>query len=117
MTNDQINGLFELVGSLFILNHCWTLFCDKIVKGVSLMSTFYFFSWGIWNLFWYPSLGQPYSFYGGIAIMIANVIWIAMMIYYKIKNFSLFDFQGFTWLENIKVWYKVFKIRFGIDDY
>ena len=106
MTNDQFNGLLELGGSLFIFNHCAALYRDKILKGVSLISTVYFFGWGVWNLFWYPSLGQPYSFYGGIAIMLANITWIAMMCYYKFTNFSLFDFKGFGWLETIKSWFK-----------
>lgn len=98
MTNDLINGCFELAGSLFIFNHCRTLFKDKDVRGVSILSTIYFFAWGVWNLFFYPSLNQLWSFYGGIAIMVANSLWITMMIYYKFKNFSIFDWKKPDWL-------------------
>jgi hypothetical protein len=104
MNNDQINGLFELIGSLFIFNHCWTLYKDKIVKGVSILSTVYFFSWGIWNLFFYPSLHQMWSFYGGLAIMAANTLWIAMMVYYKYRNFDLFRWQKPDLPEKIIKW-------------
>ena len=82
MTNDLINGLFEFTGALFIFYHCRTLFRDKLVKGVSILSTVYFFSWGLWNLFYYPSLNQTWSFIGGVAIMLANITWIGMMVYY-----------------------------------
>lgn len=82
-SNDLVNAIFELLGSMFILNHCLTLYSDKVVKGVSVISTIYFFSWGLWNLHFYPALNQPLSFGGGIAITTANVLWISMMLYYK----------------------------------
>lgn len=78
----MINGLFELVGSLFVLNHCRILYRDKIVRGVSLLSTMYFQAWGIWNIYFYPSLDQIYSFYGGLAITAGNTLWIALISYY-----------------------------------
>ena len=39
MTPDLINGLFEAIGGLLVLNHCRVLFVDKMVKGVSVFST------------------------------------------------------------------------------
>jgi len=86
MTNDMINGLFEFTGSIFLFRNCLMLYRDKTVKGVSVWSTIYFFAWGVWNLFFYPSLNQYWSFAGGIAIMVANSLWISMMIYYIQKN-------------------------------
>ena len=83
---DVINGGFEAFGGIFILNHCRALYKDKLVKGISIISTIFFLSWGLWNLYYYPSLNQWWSFYGGLLIAVSNVLWISMMIYYKRKN-------------------------------
>lgn len=86
MTNDIINAAFEFSGSLFVLNNCWTLYRDKLVRGVSLLTTLYFTSWGGWNVFYYPSLGQRWSFIAGMCICTANILWISLMLYYKRKE-------------------------------
>lgn len=83
LTPDQINGLFELFGSLFILNHCRTLRKDMMVAGVSIISVVFFFAWGCWNIFYYPHLEQMWSFYGGLCIAAANTLYIGMLVYYK----------------------------------
>ncbi len=83
MNNDLMNGFFELGGALFVLNHSRVLYLDKTVKGVSLVSLIYFLAWGIWNLIYYPSLGQFWSFVGGIGLVVANLIWITLFVYYK----------------------------------
>lgn len=83
MLADFINGGFELLGALFVLNHCRVLHRQKAVAGVSIISTVFFASWGVWNIYFYPSLGQWASFVGGLAIVSANALWIAMMSYYR----------------------------------
>ena len=80
---DLINGSFEALASVFILRHCWVLYQDKQVRGVSVLSTAFFFIWGLWNILYYPSLGQTFSFYAGIAVCLANFLWIGLMLYYK----------------------------------
>lgn len=80
---DLVNGLFEILAGGFVLLHCLRLYRDKQVKGVSIASTVFFTLWGCWNLHYYPSLGQTLSFYGGLFVVTANVIWVSMMIYYK----------------------------------
>lgn len=83
MNIDLTNGLFEIGGALFVLNHCRVLYHDKTVKGFSLISVAYFTAWGIWNLFYYPSLNQFWSTVGGVSLVIANAIWVFLIIYYK----------------------------------
>lgn len=78
-----MNGLFEFGGALFVLNHSRVLYLDKAVKGVSLVSIVYFLAWGLWNLIYYPSLGQFWSFVGGVGLVAANFIWTALFVYYK----------------------------------
>jgi len=82
-TPDLINGLFEALGGFFILNHCRVLFKEKKVAGVSILSTIFFFSWGVWNCYFYPHLGQWLSFCGGLMIAATNCLWIYLLVYYR----------------------------------
>jgi hypothetical protein len=85
MWADNVNGLYELLAGFFVLNHCRRLLIDKSVRGVSLVSTIFFASWGMWKLVYYPLLGQWASFFGGLSVFGANVLWIALIIKYR-KN-------------------------------
>jgi uncharacterized membrane-anchored protein len=80
---DYINGTFEFLAGFMILNHCRQVVRDKQVKGVSLVSTAFFALWGMWNLYYYPALDQWVSFFGGMLIMLANTLWIVLMIRYR----------------------------------
>jgi hypothetical protein len=86
LTFDMINGLLELGGALFTMNNVRVLMRDRFVKGVSPLATIYFVVWGLWNCIWYPSLGQPFSFYGGISITVANFMWLAMLSWYWLQR-------------------------------
>jgi hypothetical protein len=77
---DMCNAAFELFGGVFVLNHCRALFEAKIVKGISIVSTVFFTAWGVWNLYYYPSLGQWASFAGGVFICLANLLWVAIRV-------------------------------------
>lgn len=83
---DAINGTYEMCGGLFLFSNCYRLFKDKEIKGVSIISTAFFCSWGYWNLYYYPSLNQWMSFTGGLLIVTANTLWVALAIYYKRKK-------------------------------
>lgn len=85
MWADNVNGLYEALAGLFILNNCRMVVKDKKVKGVSIVSVVFFATWGGWNLYYYPSLGQWASFWGGLAVFTANLIWIGLMLKYR-KN-------------------------------
>jgi uncharacterized membrane protein YfcA len=81
--SDLANGCFELVGGFMILLNCLKLYRDKKVLGVSLLPTLFFTSWGLWNLFYYPHLGQWLSFTGGLLIAAANFVWLYLALYYR----------------------------------
>lgn len=83
MVADFINGMFEMCGGFFILLHILKLYKDKKVRGVSIVATTFFASWGVWNLYYYPSLSQWWSFLGGCVIVVMNTAWILMMLYYN----------------------------------
>jgi hypothetical protein len=76
---DAVNGGFELVGSLLVANHCRAVLRDRAVAGVSIVSTAAFTSWGLWNLLYYPALGQWLSFAGGCCMVAANAAWLSLL--------------------------------------
>jgi hypothetical protein len=84
--NDLINGSFELLSGLFTILNIVKLVKDKELKGISYIPIVFFTIWGIWNLYYYPSLNQIYSFIGGLMITTVNLIWIILLFYYKWKK-------------------------------
>jgi len=85
-TPDLFNGLFELFGGILYLLNIKILLRDKKVQGISLLPTVFFTSWGLWNLFYYPSLDQWFSFFGGIVLVLVNAIWLLLALYYTRKQ-------------------------------
>lgn len=83
ITKDAINGAFELLAGFFVLNHCRVLHAHKEVRGVSLASVLFFTLWGLWNLYYYPALHQPLSYYGGWFVVAANALYVGMMVSYR----------------------------------
>ena len=82
MTPDLINGLFEFLGSCMIWMSVRRTVKDKGYAGIYIPATAFFFLWGVWNLYYYPSLAQWWSFAGGCSIALANLAWISAMLYY-----------------------------------
>lgn len=89
---DLINGTFEALAGLMVLNHCRVLAKDRAVAGVSIASVIFFALWGVWNLWYYPHLGQIWSMVGGIFVVLANLIYVAMLI-----RFTTADFRHATY--------------------
>ena len=86
MIPDIVNGCFEGSAALFQLINVVALYKDKEVKGVRALPIAFFSLWGVWNLYYYPSLSQIFSFIGGLGIVIVNLIWVILMIYYNRRN-------------------------------
>lgn len=83
---DLINASFEFIGALFIMLSVRRLYVQKLVRGIHWATTFYFSVWGLWNLYYYPSLDQWASFMGGVAICVTNTIYLGMIFYYVLKE-------------------------------
>jgi hypothetical protein len=86
MYPDLINGLFEFLGGVLICLSIYKLHKQKIVRGVSPLPVAFFALWGYWNLLYYPSLHQWFSFFGGLVVVTANTIWVIQMYYYLRKE-------------------------------
>lgn len=75
---DAINGLFELGMSAIISRSIMRLWREKKVRGWSAGAVTWPTAWGLWNLYYYPHLGQWCSFAGGSLVVIANVTWLVL---------------------------------------
>lgn len=76
--NDLINGCFELCGGLLLLLNVWRLWIDRAISGVSMLPVCFYTLWGFWNLYFYPSVGARWSFWGGIIVVLANSLWLGL---------------------------------------
>jgi hypothetical protein len=80
--NDLINAFFEVGGSLAAWVNVFKLYRDKQVRGVYWPASLFFTLWGLWNLYYYPTLGQWASFWGGAFMCTSNIAWIILAIKY-----------------------------------
>jgi hypothetical protein len=80
---DIINGTFELSGAFFIYMSIRKVLADKAVAGVHWVHVGFFAVWGLWNLYYYPHLGQWWSFVGGVAIVVTNLIYVGLLLRYS----------------------------------
>jgi hypothetical protein len=84
LENDLINAGFEFFGIWFLLHNCQVVLKDKKVAGVSVTTVAFWMLWGGWNVYYYPSLGQTFSFYCGIGVLLANILYVGLLIYYSL---------------------------------
>ena len=75
---DLINGIFESIGAIMTWRNYIQLRRDMNFSGVYWPCTAFFSTWGIWNLIYYPSLNQWFSFVGGIVLVSGNLMWVAL---------------------------------------
>jgi len=85
ITPDICNGLFELIGSVFMWKNVAQLHKDKQIRGSYWPAWVFFALWGIWNLWYYPSLNQWMSFLGCTSLASGNVVWCLMAWKYRNK--------------------------------
>lgn len=78
MSPDAINAAFELVGSFMTWRNFVQLRRDRTVAGVYWPVTAFFSVWGLWNLWYYPALGQWLSFSAGIVLCMGNIAWVIL---------------------------------------
>lgn len=84
--SDLVNGTLESCGGLFIYMSIRDLYRAKLVRGVSWKHVAFFSTWGVWNLWYYPELGQWFSFAGGVFLCATNTFWLGQIAYYLVKE-------------------------------
>ena len=80
---DLINAIFNLSGGFFIGLNIRSILHHKCLKGTNIFTIIFFTSWGIWNLFYFSNLQQAISFYCGIVITLANIVWLGLAFKYR----------------------------------
>jgi len=86
MTPDTINALFEILGFVFVGINVRKIWHDKLVRGAHWVPMAFFTSWGYWNMYYYPSLEQWWSFWGAFATAFTNTAYLTLLIYYTQKE-------------------------------
>lgn len=75
---DAINGFFEVLGAIATWRNFFRLRHDRAIAGVNWTSMAFFAAWGVWNLVYYPSLHQWFSFIGGAFLVAGNLAWVGL---------------------------------------
>lgn len=83
MIPDLINATFELVGAVLCWRNAYQLYRDREVRGVYWPMYAFFAAWGVWNLFYYPALGQWFSFAAGVFLCAGNCAWVAGVLWLR----------------------------------
>jgi len=83
---DFVNGCFEASATIFVGMSILRVWKDRAVKGVSPVGVSFFLAWGIWNLFYYPHLGQWWSTAAAGLVAAANAVWVCLLFYYGRKR-------------------------------
>lgn len=82
MTPDIINALFEFTGAYLTWQNFRRVRRDQGYAGIYWPAVAFFLGWGLWNLFYYPHLGQWWSAAAGAALCITNFCWLGAMWWY-----------------------------------
>jgi hypothetical protein len=83
MTPDAANAVFELGGAVLLSLNIRRILHDKSTTGVSVWPTVWWTAWGIWNLYYYHTLGQQWSWWAGVWVAVANLTWVMLVIWYR----------------------------------
>lgn len=97
---DSVNAAFECFGAVSAWLNVREYLKDREVKGVVWSMTVFWIAWGVWNLWYYPSLNQWLSFYAGIFLCAGNIAWVYLVVKDK------FNKSKISSEENEMDWYK-----------
>lgn len=79
-TADFLNALFEFIGGTLTWLNVRSVYRARGYVGITLPAVIFFTSWGCWNLWFYPHLGQDWSFHAGLWMFTANIAWLGLML-------------------------------------
>lgn len=99
---DLINGAFELTGGFVCLLDVKRLLRDRRIEGVDWRVRGFFLSWGVWNLFYYPTFQQWASLAGGITLAAVNGVWVYLAVKLQRKQKWLKQFEPIRWSRHMR---------------
>lgn len=80
MNPDLVNASFEVAAVAFTVLNIRRALSDRSVRGVDPRAACFFTLWGVWNLFYYPHLGQALSFVAGVALVSVNSVYLGLLV-------------------------------------
>jgi hypothetical protein len=80
---DQLNAGFEALAALLIWLNVADVWKKKATAGIHWIPLSLFTIWGYWNLFYYPHLGQWWSFAAAGFVAVANSAWLWLVVKYR----------------------------------
>ncbi len=83
MTVAVVNGSYESIGGVVLPLNVRRLLADRKVEGVDWRVIAFYTTWGYWNCWYYPHIGQLFSFYGGSLPAIANTVWVLLFLRFR----------------------------------
>lgn len=86
MTPDLGNAIFEAGGAILLWLNVRALLKDKQLRGVVLLPTLWYQTWGAWNLWYYHAIGQHLSWYAGFGVFAANSVWVGLALYFRFRK-------------------------------
>lgn len=97
---DLITASLEVGSAVFQWRNVKAIRRDKKLAGVSWVPSFFFMSWGLYNLWFYDVMALPLSWWGGLAITIVNAIWLAHVFHYAAQarglSYRAYILEGIT---------------------
>lgn len=87
---DAINCIFEFIGGVVIWLSVWQICKDGGSRGVHWGQAIFFTLEGFWNLKYYVTLNQMFSFYAGVFVCLGNLawVWLAFVWFRKLRASS-----------------------------
>lgn len=85
ITPDIANAVLVLIGAGFISFNCRCVLVDGAVAGVRWFTAAFFATWSAWNLYYYAALTQPFSWWAGVVMLIADICWVALLVRHQEK--------------------------------
>ena len=79
---DSVNAGFELSCAILLWINVRTLYKDKQIKGIALSPNFLYLAAGVWDLYYYPFLGQWMSFVACLVYTAGFGLWLGMAVWY-----------------------------------
>lgn len=81
---DAVNATFLVGGGTLIWMNVYRAWKDKMVTGVSVWPSVWFATWGVWDCYYFPHLGQWLSLVGSIWAVAPNATWLYL--YWRYRN-------------------------------
>lgn len=75
---DIVNAVYEIGGTAATVVNIRTLLRDRIIRGMHWAATTFFFSWGVWNLYYYSHLDQFVSMLAASTLAVSNCVYLLL---------------------------------------